>query len=125
MAILESINNATNKAVKLGEDYVKSSQEYYTLKIFQQLSYSFSTLYKIIIIGCFLLLGIIFVTISGALYLGEYLNSMPLGCLIVGGILFVVAGIVYLLRKYIDKSVINKVGEKLFNQNHEQNHETV
>ena len=119
MAILESINNATSKAVKVGEDYIKSSQEYYTLKIFQQLSYSFSTLYKIIIIGSFLLLGVIFITISGALYLGEYLNSMPLGCLIVGGILFIVAGVVYLLRKYIDKSVIQKIGNKFFNQNHE------
>ena len=119
MAILESINNATNKAVKVGEDYVKSSQEYFILKIFQQLSYSFSTLYKIIIIGSFLLLGVIFITISGALYLGEYLNSMPLGCLIVGGILFIVAGIVFLLRKYIDKSVIQKIGKNFFNQNHE------
>lgn len=119
MAIIESINNVTNKAVEVGEDYIKSSQEYYTLKIFQQLSYSFSTLYKIIIIGSFLLLGVIFITISGALYLGEFLNSMPLGCLIVGGILFIVAGVVYLLRKYIDKSVIHKVGNKFFNQNHE------
>lgn len=123
MAILDSINNATNRAVEVGEDYIKSSQEYYTLKIFQQLSYSFSTLYKIIIIGSFLLLGVIFITISGALYLGEYLNSMPLGCLIVGGLLFIVAGIVYLLRKNIDKSVIQKVGNKFFNQNHE--HEDV
>ena len=123
MAILDSINNATNRAVEVGEDYIKSSQEYYALKIFQQLSYSFSTLYKIIIIGSFLLLGVIFITISGALYLGEYLNSMPLGCLIVGGLLFIVAGIVYLLRKSIDKSVIQKVGNKFFNQNHE--HEDV
>lgn len=119
MAIIESINNVTNKAVEVGEDYIKSSQEYYTLKIFQQLSYSFSTLYKIIVIGSFILLGVIFITISGALYLGEYLNSMPLGCLIVGGALFIVAGVVYLLRKYIDKSVIHKVGNKFFNQNHE------
>lgn len=119
MAILESINNVTNKAVEVGEDYVKSSQEYYTLKIFQQLSYSFSTLYKIILIGSFILLGVIFITISGAVFLGDYLNSMPLGFLIVGGLLFIVAGVVYLSRKFIDKSVIQKLGNKFFNQDHE------
>lgn len=117
MAVIDTINNAADKAVNVGEDYVKSTREYYTLKVFQQVSYSFSTLYKLVIIGSFLLLGMVFLTISGALYLGKQLGSMPLGCLIVGGALFLIAGIIYLFRKFIDKAVIRKLGDKFFDSN--------
>ena len=38
MSVLESLNETSNKAVNLGEEYLTKTQEYYELKVFQQLT---------------------------------------------------------------------------------------
>ncbi|UOB16719.1 hypothetical protein [Abyssalbus ytuae] len=114
MGIFNSINNTSNKAVRIGEHFLKTSQDYYTLKAFQQIAYSFSLLSKIMIVGSLALLGLVFVTIAGALALGEYLGSTPLGCLLVGALLLLLGCIVYLLRKNIDRKIIRKMSNNFF-----------
>ncbi len=114
MNIFESINESTSTAIKSGESYVKSTEEYLKLKIFQQLSLSFSMLIKIALIGGFIFLGLIFLAISGALAIGELLESFPLGILIVGLILILFSLIAFAMRKHIDKMILGKFSKSFF-----------
>lgn len=114
MNIFESINESTTNAIKFGENYIKSTEEYLKLKIFQQLSLSFSTLIKAAIVGGFIFIGLIFLAIASAIALGNLLENIPLGILIVGIILLLFALIAFILRKKIDKAVIKKISKSFF-----------
>lgn len=114
MGVFNAINDATEKAISSGETYVKTTQEYFKLKVFQQVTLSFSYLSKMAIIGGLLFLGLVFLTVSGAICLGEALNSMPLACLLMAILLFVLAIVAYLLRGSLDKRVIKKISSKFF-----------
>ncbi|QCX39179.1 hypothetical protein FF125_12295 [Aureibaculum algae] len=114
MNIFESINESTTNAVKSGENYVKKTEEYLKLKIFQQLSFSLSMLVKIALVGGFIFLGLIFLSIAGAIALGKVLGNIPLGILIVGILLLLFAFIAFLLRKKIDKTIISKYSKSFF-----------
>ncbi len=116
MNILDSINDTTGKALDFGGKYLNKSGEYYQLKIFQQLTSSFSFLCKLVLLGSLIFLGIIFITVAGSLALGEYLGSLPLACVIIGGGLFLIAFIIYLLRKQIDRKVIEKMSVTFFDE---------
>lgn len=114
MNLFESINESTTQAVKSGEHYLKHSEAYFKLKIFQQLSLTFSTLLKLAIVGGLLFLGLLFLAIAGAIALGKWLDNLPLGIIIVGLILLLFALLVYLLRKKIDKITIRRLSKSYF-----------
>ncbi len=114
MSVFESINESATSAIKSSENYIKSTEKYIRLKIFQQLSLSFSTLIKVAIIGSFAFFGFIFLAIAGAIALGNQLNNMPLGILIVGLILLIIALIAFGLRKFIDKIILRKISKSFF-----------
>ena len=114
MNIFESIDESTTKGVKSGEDYIKSTEAYYRLKIFQQLSLSYSLLIKLTLIGGFVFLGLIFLAIAAAIALGNSIGSISLGILIVGLTLILFGFIPYALRKRIDKTILNKFSKSFF-----------
>lgn len=114
MNIFESINESTTDVVKSGEDYIRRSEEYLKLKIFQQLSLSFSMLIKLAMVGGFVFLGLIFLAIAGAMALGNLLGNVSLGILLVGLILLFFAAIAFILRKRIDKTIIIKFSKSFF-----------
>lgn len=115
MTVFDSVNETANKATKIGENYVKTTQEYYQLKIFQQLSIQFSALCKIAVIGGLLFLGFIFMATAGAIALGKYLGNPALGCVFIGLFLIVLSFLVYWKRKAIDTRVIQKLSLTFFN----------
>lgn len=114
MNILESINESTTNVVKSGEDYIKCTEAYYKLKIFQQLSLSFSLLIKLALIGGFVFLGLIFLAIAGAILLGELLGNISLGILIAGLTMILFGLIAYAIRKRIDKTILIKFSKSFF-----------
>ena len=114
MNIFESINESTTDAAQSGENYIKFTKEYLKLKIFQQLSLSFSTLLKIAIVGGFLFVGFIFIAIAGAIALGNLLGDISLGILIVGLLLLFFGLIAFLSRKGIDKIILKKISKSFF-----------
>ncbi|RZT00049.1 hypothetical protein [Aquimarina brevivitae] len=114
MSLFNSINNKTSEAVDLSKKYVEKTNEYYKLKLFQQLTSSFSFLTKMAVIGGFIFLGLIFMAVSGAIALGNYLNSITLSCLIIGGGLMIISLLFYFLRKQIDKIIIRKIAKTYF-----------
>ncbi len=114
MGVINAINETSNKAYDSGEAYVKASQEYYKLKAFQQLARAFSFLSKLAIIGGLLFLGLIFLTVSASIWLGQLIGSTVLACLLMAGILFLFTGIGYLLRGKIDTNIIKKMSKDFF-----------
>ncbi|MBQ4820540.1 hypothetical protein [Aquimarina sp. MMG016] len=114
MGVIDALNETSNKAYDSGETYIKTSQEYYKLKAFQQLARAFSFLSKLAIIGGLLFLGLIFLTVAGAIWLGQTIGSTSLACLLMSVMLFICTIIGYLLRKQIDKNIIKKMSKEFF-----------
>ena len=79
MTIFESLNNTTDEAVNNAENYIKTSQSYLRLKVFQQITLSLSLIVKLVIIGGLLTLALIFTAVSSALAIGEALGSISAG----------------------------------------------
>ncbi|WP_378175472.1 hypothetical protein [Aquimarina sp. SS2-1] len=114
MGIFEALNETSNKAQDSGEAYIKASQEYYKLKAFQQLAKLLSFFSKFAVIGGLFFMGIIFLTVSGTIWLGNFLGSTALACLLVGTLFLLFTGIAYLLRKIIDRKIIRKMSKDFF-----------
>ncbi len=114
MNVFESINNTSNKATDIGERYFDKTREYVKLKIFQQVSYTVSMVGKALIIGAVLFIGLIFLAVALAIYLGHLLGYVALGYLIVGILFLIVALIIYKVRYLIDAQIIEKIQMKIF-----------
>ena len=115
MSVFNDINHTTEKASQIGERYIRASHQYFRLKIFQQISLSLSLVAKILAVGSLLFAGFVFLSIAGALELGNIYNSHSLGFLLVGLIYVVISLIIYLMRSKLNSYIIKKVGHKFFN----------
>ena len=114
MGILNSLNETSDKAVELGDLYSRKTQEYYKLKVFQQLMLSASMFGKIMIIGGLSFIGLIFLLVSGTIILAQELNSLFLACLFMGALFFAIALFAYLLRSRIEKYIVKKSSKNFF-----------
>ena len=114
MSVFESLNDTSNKAVDVGEQYYRKTQEYYKLKVFQQLTMTIGMLCKAAAIGSLLLLGVIVLAVAGILALGAVLGNMVYACLIIAAVLFLLGGIVYKFRSKIDGLIIRKMSKQFF-----------
>ncbi|MDC6389024.1 hypothetical protein PP182_10055 [Maribacter sp. PR1] len=115
MGVFESLNNTSNKAVDISEQFYRKTQEYYRLKVFHQLASTTGMFSKLFILGSLAFLGLLFLTIGGTLYLAEVLNSLIYAFLLVGGIFFLIVLILWRLRKNIDNAIVKKMSQKFFN----------
>ncbi|MGC1204494.1 MAG: hypothetical protein WA839_06370 [Flavobacteriaceae bacterium] len=115
MGLIDSISATNDKASDAGERYLKTSYKYYKLKIFQQLSISVSMVFKALIIGSLVIMFILLLAISLALFIGETINNYPLGFLIVSIIFLVLSVIAYYLKGEVDKRIIKELSKKFFN----------
>ena len=114
MGIIDSLNETSNKAIDVGEVYYKKTQEYYRLKVFQQLTMTTGMLLKMAVIGGLAFLALIFLTVAGIIYLGNILESMVGACLIAGALFIVLLIIAYIFRKKIDNMLVKKLSVKFF-----------
>ncbi|WP_405565003.1 hypothetical protein [Polaribacter sp. Asnod6-C07] len=115
MNIFDALKSNSEEGVDASKDYVNASFEYGKLKIFQILTYSLSAFAKLLLIGSLLCMGLIFMSVAGAIALGNYLGNIALGHLIVGLFLAFLGFIIYLLRKrFIDKKIISEMSNQFF-----------
>ena len=114
MSVIDSLNEASNKALDQSEEYLQKSHDFYKLKIFQQLSISVSMIFKAVAIGGLFLIGLVFLSMSLAFYIGALLNSYTLGFVIVGLLFSICALLMFLFRSYIDTKVIQKLSKTFF-----------
>lgn len=116
MGVFESLNHTSNKAVDLSEQFYKKSQEYYKLKVFQQLALTTGMFCKMAILGSLAFLGLLFLTVGGTIFLGEILGSMIYACLIIGVLFFIIVLVIFKMRNRIDNMIVKKLSGKFFNQ---------
>ncbi|HLV39601.1 phage holin family protein [Xanthomarina sp.] len=114
MNIFESINHTSGKMADAGETYVQKSQEYFKLKVFQQISVSISLVAKVLIIGGLLFIGLFFLAFALALAIGEWLDNLALGYLIVALLFIITTVIVYYKRAFINNRIIKSLSTKFF-----------
>ena len=114
MGIFNSLNETSDKAVDVGEEYLKKTQEFYRLKVFKQLTSISGLFFKAVLIGSFLLLSLILLAVAGIVALAEMIGSLVLACLIVAGFLLILGLLSYLLRSKIDEIIIQKMSKKFF-----------
>lgn len=114
MNVFQSLGETTDKATDIGEAYFKASHQYLKLKAFQQITLSVSMIAKLISIGLFVFLGLIFCAVTAAMAIGNALDNMFLGYLIVGVLFLFIGLIIYLKRAFINTIVIKKIGAKFF-----------
>ncbi|WP_282163202.1 hypothetical protein [Ulvibacterium marinum] len=114
MGIFESLNQTSDKALDVGEQYFKKTQEYYKLKVFQQLVTTTGMFCKIVLIGSFLFLGLILTAVAGTLALGEFIGNIVFACLISASLLLLAGAILYTFRTKIDSVIVQKMAKQFF-----------
>lgn len=114
MGIIEALDATSSSAAEKGEAYVKSTKKYYELKVFQQLAILSSTGCKYAIYGGLCTLGLLFLSIAGALAISAYFDNMALGFFTVGLLFFIFLVLAYYNRKRIEKNIIRKLSENYF-----------
>jgi sterol desaturase/sphingolipid hydroxylase (fatty acid hydroxylase superfamily) len=114
MNIFETVNETTGKMSDAGEAYLKKTQEYYKLKLFQQLTVSISLVAKGLIIGGLLFIAMFFLAFAMAMAIGEWLDNIALGYIIVAGLFLLVTTIIYYNRGYINSKIIKTLSIKFF-----------
>lgn len=114
MSIFDDVNQTTNKASDIGERYVKTTHQYFRLKVFQQLTLSLSMIVKAVLIGAMLFVGLLFFSVALVVELSSVYESLITGCIIVGFGYLLLAIVIYLLKSKINKFLIRKVGSKYF-----------
>ncbi|RCS26400.1 hypothetical protein DUT90_11600 [Polaribacter sp. WD7] len=114
MSIIDNINDSSDSAVDTGKKFVKTSFEYYKLKLFQTLTKSLSTVVKLIAVGGLLMIGVVFLSISTAVAIGNHVESIPLGFLYVGLFYVILSTIMFFLSKKVDQKIIKNLSKKFF-----------
>jgi hypothetical protein len=115
MSLLDSLGETNKKASAAGEKFLKSSYNYYKLKIFQQLTISIGLIFKIIFIGGLIIIALGFMATAFALFLGEVLDNPGLGFVLAGVLFLCLSLIAYLFRKHMNSYIVKILSEKFFN----------
>ncbi|WP_396632793.1 phage holin family protein [Maribacter sp. R86514] len=115
MGVIDSLNETSNKAIDVGEVYYKKTQEYYRLKVFQQLTMTTGMLLKMVVMGGLAFLALMFITVAGVVFLANVIDSMVGACLIAGALFLLLLVIAYVLRSKIDSMLVKKLSDKFFN----------
>jgi hypothetical protein len=108
MSIKDSIHNATN-AGKEFHDYFQSKVDSHKVELVSNSMQVTSALLRLFLIGTLLLIVVLFLSVAGAIAIGQSLDSMAIGFLIVAGsfsVLVVVASL--FARKWTDTLVFKQ-----------------
>lgn len=114
MEVIKKLNNTTGKGTGLSKKYITASYKYTKLKLFQLTTLSISTIVKLFCIGGLVSFGLIFLSISVAIFLGEYYNNTAFGYAVVGLFFLMISLVIFLMRKNLEKRVIQKMAKVFF-----------
>ena len=97
-------------------NYVKANKSYYKLWGFKVAMKSTTMMLKFSLIFICLSMVLLFCSIAGALAIGKYLESYPLGFLIIGGIYLVITSFLFFIKdKIVEGPILEKFSEIFFN----------
>lgn len=113
---LENLKENTDAIQENAKAYLESSIAYYKLWGFKVAMKSTTLLVKFFLIAICLLIVLLFISIAGAMFLGNLFGSYPLGFLAVAGIYLVVAFLLFLVKdKIVEGPILEKFSEIFFN----------
>ncbi|AUC83862.1 hypothetical protein CW731_00530 [Polaribacter sp. ALD11] len=115
MSIFNNLSNSADNGTEATKQFVSKTYEHTKLKVFQLSALTFGMMAKLFVIGGLAFIGFIFLALSAAIALGDYLNNNALGYLSVGLFILIISLLFYLLRKSFDKKVISKMSKIFFN----------
>lgn len=112
----------TNKFEKMFtdvKDYAETRIDIVALNAQDKVSGMMSSIASIMILGVLLIFTVMFLSISGAWFLGEYLHSPSMGFLIVAVFYLILGVILYIKREdWIKMPIINSILKKIsFHEN--------
>jgi ABC-type multidrug transport system fused ATPase/permease subunit len=113
---LEEISDNLEDIQENTKAYIDTSIAYYKLWGFKVAMKSTTLALKFFLIAICLMIVLLFVSIAGALSLGQLLGSYPFGFMIVAGIYVVLALLLFLVKdKIVEGPILEKFSEIFFN----------
>ncbi len=113
---LEEITENLEKIQENTKAYLDKSMAYYKLWGFKVAMKSTTLALKFFLIAICLMIVLLFVSIAGALSLGQILGSYTFGFLIIAGIYLVLAMLLFLIKdKIVEGPILEKFSEIFFN----------
>ncbi|RZJ67939.1 MAG: competence protein [Flavobacterium sp.] len=97
--------------------YIDSSVAYYKLWLFKVAMKSTTMLLKIFLIGIFLMLVLVFISVAAAIAIGYALDNFAYGFLIIGGVYILLSLLIYSIKdKFVEGPILEKFSEFFFNE---------
>ncbi|WP_162126830.1 phage holin family protein [Flavobacterium phycosphaerae] len=113
---LEEIKDNLEDIQENTQAYIETSLAYYKLWGFKVAMKSTTLLFKFALIAICLTIVLLFLSVAGALAIGQLVNSNVLGFLIVAGIYLVLAFLLFLIKdKIVEGPILEKFSEIFFN----------
>ena len=113
---LEEIKENIEDIQENAKAYLESSIAYYKLWGFKVAMKSTTLALKFILIAICLVIVLLFISVAGALAIGNLLHSYPLGFLIVAGVYLILALLLFLVKdKIVEGPILEKFSEIFFN----------
>ena len=95
---LENVRENLEDIQENTQAYIESSLAYYKLWGFKVAMKSTTLALKFFLIAICLMIGLLFISVAGALAIGKLLDSYTLGFLIVAGIYLILAFLLFLIK---------------------------
>jgi amino acid transporter len=112
----EELKENTDAIQENAKAYIDSSIAYYKLWGFKVAMKSTTLMLKFFLIALCLMIVLLFISIAGAMALGQLFDSYPLGFLAVAGIYLVLALLLFLVKdKIVEGPILEKFSEIFFN----------
>tara|TARA_R110002049_G_scaffold242357_1_gene416188 strand:+ start:28936 stop:29283 length:348 start_codon:yes stop_codon:yes gene_type:complete len=114
MSVFDSLDETTDKALSKGESFIRNTEAYYELKLFQMLTTSMALLIKFTLVGSFALIAFILLAVALSTRIGEAFDSAIIGYLLTALIFVGLAIFSYAIRHWIENSIIKLLSKIMF-----------
>jgi len=112
----EELKENTESIQENAKAFIETNIAYYKLWGFKVAMKSTTLMLKFFLIAICLMIFLLFISIAGAMALGQLLDSYPLGFLAVAGIYLVLALLLFLVKdKIVEGPILEKFSEIFFN----------
>ena len=112
----EELKENTEEIQEQIHNYIKTNVSYYKLWGFKVAMKSTTMILKFTLIFLCFSMVLLFCSIAGAMAIGKYLDSYPLGFLIIGGIYLLITSLLFLIKdKIVEGPILEKFSEIFFN----------
>lgn len=114
---LEELKENVEDIQENAKAYIESNIAYYKLWGFKVAMKSTTLILKFVLIAICLMIVLLFVSVAGALALGDAFDSNVLGFLAVAGIYLVLVFLLFLVKdKIVEGPILEKFSEIFFNE---------